>query len=209
VWPAALDEAAWRTTARCLRVTSRSSGPTPGGQDGAARALRRILRLSAGRAQELPVSSRARQAHHRAGRLPLPRTASSAFSARLICPRRPPGGVHDRGRCPLYVRAQLDTVGLSWTQRDLAGLKATARETGKTQLTGYFRWWWQVLCLGSGHRGRVSQDMQDTGAVYCPHGAQEQPLLTKHQARGPNPSGRRHIAQRAVRPAVHPPRPAR
>ena len=61
-----------------------------------------------------------------------------------------PDRVHDRGRCPLYVRAQLDTVGLSWTQRDLAGLKATAREAGKTQLTGYFRRWWQVL--GSNQR---------------------------------------------------------
>jgi hypothetical protein len=38
--------------------------------------------------------------------------------------------VHDRGRCPLYVRAQLDSVGLSWTQRDLVRLKATAREAG-------------------------------------------------------------------------------
>jgi hypothetical protein len=55
---------------------------------------------------------------------------SSAFSASAIRPRRPPGGVHDRGRCPLYVRAQLDTVGLSWTQRDLDGLKAAAREAG-------------------------------------------------------------------------------
>jgi hypothetical protein len=61
-----------------------------------------------------------------------------------------PDRVHDRGRCPLYVRAQLDTVGLSWTQRDLVRLKATAREAGKTQLTGYFRWWWQVL--GSNQR---------------------------------------------------------
>ena len=69
------------------------------------------------------------------------------FLARAI---RPHDRVHDRGRCPLCVRAQLDTVGLSWTQRDLAGLKATARETGKTQLTGYFRWWWQVL--GSNQR---------------------------------------------------------
>ena len=61
-----------------------------------------------------------------------------------------PGRVHDRGRCPLYVRAQLDTVGLSWTQRDLAGQKTTAREAGKIQLTGCFRWWWQVL--GSNQR---------------------------------------------------------
>src|SRR5258708_20911213 len=26
------------------------------------------------------------------------------------------------------------------------------------------------------------------GAVYCPHGAQEQPLLTERQARGPEPA---------------------
>ena len=58
------------------------------------------------------------------------------FLARAIRPR---DRAHDRGRCPLYVRAQLDTVGLSWTQRDLVRLKATARETGKTQLTGHFR----------------------------------------------------------------------
>jgi hypothetical protein len=71
------------------------------------------------------------------------------FPARAIRPR---DRVHDRGRCPLYVRAQLDTVGLSWTQPDLARLKATARETGKTQLTGYLRRWWQVL--GSNQRRR-------------------------------------------------------
>jgi pimeloyl-ACP methyl ester carboxylesterase len=61
-----------------------------------------------------------------------------AGQSRLAGPGRP-------GRCPLYVRAQLDTAGLSWTQWDLARPKATARETGKIQLTGYFRWWWQVL----------------------------------------------------------------
>ena len=66
-------------------------------------------------------------------------------SLHLSSPGDHPDRVHDRGRCPLYVRAQLDTVGLSWTQRDLVRLKATARETGKTQLTGYFRRWWQVL----------------------------------------------------------------
>jgi hypothetical protein len=54
------------------------------------------------------------------------------------------------GRCPLYVRAQLDTVGLSWTQRDLVRPEGTAREAEKTQLTGYFRRWWQVL--GSNQR---------------------------------------------------------
>jgi hypothetical protein len=69
------------------------------------------------------------------------------FLARAI---RPHDRAHDRGRCPLYVRAQLDTVGLSWTQRDLVRLKAAARETGKTQLTGHFRRWWQVL--GSNQR---------------------------------------------------------
>jgi hypothetical protein len=48
-------------------------------------------------------------------------------------------GVHDRGRCPLYVRAQLETAGLPWTQRDLTAPKATAREAGNPQLTGRFR----------------------------------------------------------------------
>ena len=54
------------------------------------------------------------------------------------------------GRCPLYVRAQLDTVGLSWTPWDLVWPKAIAREAGKIQLTGYFRRWWHVL--GSNQR---------------------------------------------------------
>ena len=74
-------------------------------------------------------------------------------AVRNRCPRflaRPHSRAHDRGRCPLYVRAQLDTLGLSWTQRDLVRLEAAARETGKTQLTGHFRWWWQVL--GSNQR---------------------------------------------------------
>ena len=43
------------------------------------------------------------------------------------------------GRCPLYVRAQLETAGLSWTQRDFTPPKRTAREAANTQLTGYFR----------------------------------------------------------------------
>src|ERR1035438_823148 len=64
--------------------------------------------------------------------------------------KRCAGSLVGPGRCPLYVRAQLDTVGLSWTPWDLVWLKATARETGKIQLTGYFRWWWQVL--GSNQR---------------------------------------------------------
>jgi hypothetical protein len=38
------------------------------------------------------------------------------FLARAI---RPHDRAHDRRRCLLYVRAQLDTAGLSWTQRDL------------------------------------------------------------------------------------------
>ena len=82
-------------------------------------------------------------------------TAPSASSARAIRPR---DRAHDRGRCPLYVRAQLDTAGLWWTQRDLAGPKATARKTRKTQLTGYFRRWWQVL--GSNQR-RLSRRFTD------------------------------------------------
>ena len=64
--------------------------------------------------------------------LPLLRPERSAQNA-------PPSRVHDRGRCPLYVRAQLETAGLTGTQRDLAAAKATAREAGYTQLTGRFR----------------------------------------------------------------------
>jgi hypothetical protein len=75
--------------------------------------------------------------------LPLPRPERSAQNA-------PPGRVHDRGRCPLYVRAQLETAGLPWTQRDNTSPKATAREAGNPQLTGRFRRWWQVL--GSNQR---------------------------------------------------------
>ena len=64
--------------------------------------------------------------------LPLLRPERSAQNAS-------PSRVHDRGRCPLYVRAQLETAGLPWTQWDLAAQKATARETGNSQLTGRFR----------------------------------------------------------------------
>jgi hypothetical protein len=91
------------------------------------------------------------------------------FLARAI---RPHDRAHDRGRCPLYVRAQLDTVGLSWTQRDLVQLKAAARETGKTQLTGRFRRWWQVL--GSNQR-RLSR------RFYRPL-----PLATRATCRAPS-----------------------
>ena len=80
---------------------------------------------------------------------------------------RPHDRAHDRGRCPLYVRAQLDTVGLSWTQRDLVRLKATARETGKTQLTGYLRRWWQVL--GSNQR-RLSRRFYRPFLPICRNG---------------------------------------
>jgi hypothetical protein len=64
--------------------------------------------------------------------LPLPRPEQ-------FRPNAPPGRVHDRGRCPLYVRAQLETAGLPWTQRDTTSPKATAREAGNPQLTGRFR----------------------------------------------------------------------
>jgi hypothetical protein len=63
----------------------------------------------------------------------LPWIAGSARQKRSGGPRVRPG------RCPLYVRAQLETAGLAWTQRDFARPKATARKTRKTQLTGYFR----------------------------------------------------------------------
>src|ERR1035438_2693574 len=104
-----------------------------------------------------PVNFRAWLALHR-GRPAISKRWSQRFGEPLLPPPRPersdhadpPDRAHDRGRCPLYVRAQLDTVGLSWTPWDLVRLKATARETGKIQLTGYFRWWWQVL--GSNQR---------------------------------------------------------
>jgi hypothetical protein len=57
-----------------------------------------------------------------------------------IRPRRPPDRVHDRGRCPLYVRAQLETAGLAWIQRDQRASKTTTRDTPKIQVTGRFRW---------------------------------------------------------------------
>jgi len=47
------------------------------------------------------------------------------------------------------------------------------------------------------------------GAVDGPHDGGKQPLLTEHQPRGPEPRGRRRLAQRAARTAVHPPGPAR
>ena len=50
------------------------------------------------------------------------------FLARAI---RPHDRAHDHRRCPLYVRAQLDTVGLSWTQRDLVRLKQQPARPGK------------------------------------------------------------------------------
>jgi hypothetical protein len=42
------------------------------------------------------------------------------------------------GRCPLYVRAQPEAAGLAWTQRDINGPKAAAREVGKTPGHGPF-----------------------------------------------------------------------
>jgi hypothetical protein len=44
----------------------------------------------------------------RCGELP-----ASGSPPRAIRPNAPPGRVHDRGRCPLYVRAQLETAGLT------------------------------------------------------------------------------------------------
>ena len=107
-------------TQSCPAITGDLPGPGP--------PLRSRITAAAGKASG-PVNRRLR------------------FLARAI---RPHDRAHDRGRCPLYVRAQLDTVGLSWTQRDLVRLKAVARETGETQLTGHFRRWWQVL--GSNQR---------------------------------------------------------
>ena len=75
---------------------------------------------------------------------------ASASPSRAIRPNAPPGRVHDRGRRPLYVRAQPETAGLRWTRRDIVREKATAREAGNPQLTGRFRRSWQVL--GSNQR---------------------------------------------------------
>jgi hypothetical protein len=142
VRPAALDEAARRTNPVSAARYQRKFRPGTRRSGLSARAFRRILPLSAGRAQELPVTSRA-PAGRSPGRTAAPAKEASGsvnrwlrFLARAIRPR---DRAHDRGRCPLYVRAQLDTVGLSWTQRDLVRLTATARETRKTQLTAYFR----------------------------------------------------------------------
>jgi hypothetical protein len=40
---------------------------------------------------------------------------ASASPPPAIRPNAPPGRAHDRGRCPLYVRAQPETAGLPWT----------------------------------------------------------------------------------------------
>ncbi len=69
------------------------------------------------------------------------------------------------GHRPLYVRAQPETAGFTGTQRDAHLQKATAREAGKTQLTGCLRWWWQVQ--GSNLR-RLSRRFY-------------RPLITTHQ----------------------------
>jgi hypothetical protein len=111
--------------------------------------------------------------------------------------KRSAGSLVGPGRCPLYVRAQLDTVGLSWTPWDLVWLKAIVREAGKTQLTSYFRWWWQVL--GSNQR-RLSRRFyrplplaaratcrmpsRRTGTVKD-SGHCAQPLHANHRTRGP------------------------
>jgi hypothetical protein len=78
-------------------------------------------------------------AHRNPGNKRFVEPPASASSSRTVHPNSPPGRVHDRGRCPLYVRAQLETAGLPWTQRDSTSPKATAREAGNPQLTGRFR----------------------------------------------------------------------
>jgi hypothetical protein len=65
-----------------------------------------------------------------------PPVSASAFPSDPLKCATGPG--HDRGRCPLYVRAQLETAGLPWTQRDLTARKATARETGEFPAHGPF-----------------------------------------------------------------------
>ena len=87
---------------------------------------------------------------------------ASASPPRAIRPNAPQGSVHDRGRCPLYVRVQLQTAGLRWTHWDLAAPKATARKTGNPQLTDRLCRWWQVL--GSNQR-RLSRRFYRASAL--------------------------------------------
>jgi hypothetical protein len=44
------------------------------------------------------------------------------------------------GRRPLYVRGQPETAGITGTLRDAVPRNATARESGKSPVTGCFRW---------------------------------------------------------------------
>ena len=105
--------------------------------------------------------------HHLAAQGQAPPTASNSGAITHPDPVNLGGRdrVHDRGCCPLYVRAQPETAGLPWTQRDHTGQKATAREPDKSQATNRSRWWWQVL--GSNQR-RLSRRFY-------------RPLLTVHR----------------------------
>ena len=103
---------------------------------------------------ESAASSRVRDDALRRGRIlsvPGARTKPSRIFPRACRPARSPledrrnrgdkrfGGplVHP-GRCPLYVRAQPEAAGLGWTQRDINGPKAAAREVSKTPGHGPF-----------------------------------------------------------------------
>jgi hypothetical protein len=123
VWPAALGEMTQRTPGRRRRAASRGSGRRPAIRKGAVR-CGGSCDHAAGRARESPVVSPAPGE---------PVTAADGYRnaaargsvnrvLRLLGPGDPPAvttrQVHDRGRCPLYVRAQLETAGLRWTQRD-------------------------------------------------------------------------------------------
>ena len=107
----------------------------------AARAFRRILPLNAGRTQELPVTSRA-PAGPSPGRTTAPAKKASGSVNRLLRP----GSVRHMS---VTTAMQRLIAAHHDTRRDSS---KKAREAGKTQLTGRFRRWWQVL--GSNQRRR-------------------------------------------------------
>lgn len=87
---------------------------------------------------------------------------ASASPPRALRPNAPPGRFHDRGRCPLYVRAQLETASRSF----LIGLKVVDKSSGGATRPGaarpkpsiVSRWWLYA------HGRRIDH------SVYCMKG---------------------------------------
>jgi hypothetical protein len=132
---------------RCDR--SGTSGPASGGRTGGTR-LPADLATGAGRAQELPVTSRLQRALHRPDDYPCQGASGSV----------------NRCFCPDAVRHVSVTIAI---QRPAAAHRDTRRDISQTprapenpQATGRFRWWWQVL--GSNQR-RLSRRFYRETAV--------------------------------------------